>query len=491
MRNKERDGLVTAEPAPVKLIEDQKTIKSDVDELEAKMERISQKLAAIQPYYAEKLNSALAMVRQELLKDILTEVVNSLQQGLTGKSIANASEAEAVLKKVLAFLEDRIDPEEVKNKIDQLAKTLDKVGELQNKESEVNKELAQMNEQLKKDANRQPTEEEKRKSVEIPPLMAGLERLAKRQKEIEKETKELAEQAAKEGEPKANEGLKRAGKKMESASQNMSGSKPQEAKDDTDEAMDELKRVYEQLAQKMEDLSEKQQQQLMDKIDQMLTAIRDKQMDINSQTDFILGKAAASPADRGKELSREDIINLNKLSHAQNDLAAETESVRQKAKDDQSIVFSNILQSVKDDMGLSGQLLAERRLDLYTQDVQLDIIRKIDELLDALKKERSRKKPMQMMGNQKCNKMMRQLIPDIAELKMLKTMQENIKNRVEQFKGALPAEASVQAGLDSVGQMTLRRLSAQQGALSDMTKKLAKKLEDNNNMMPTPEEKER
>lgn len=240
-------------------------------------------------------------------------------------------------------------------------------------------ELAKAKEEIEKLKKRPLTDEEKRQ----------LERLAKRQKEIEEKTKKVSEEAKKQNEENASQSAKNAANKMGAASQSMSQGASKQAQSEQDEAIEELERMYEELARKQSELSQQQKEQLLEKLDQMLTKIISKQNEINDET-IRLDQLKLKEG----ELPRNELINLKKIAQAQNELADETTSVNEKLLKEHSTVFSWVLKTVIDDMVLVKDLLENnQRTDDYTQGFQQDILRKLKELLDALKKEKSKIKP--------------------------------------------------------------------------------------------------
>ncbi len=61
-------------------------------------------------------------------------------------------------------------------------------------------------------------------------------------------------------------------------------------------------------------------------------------------------------------------------------------------------------------------------------------------------------------------------------------MQENLKRKTEEFK-RINIKKNIK-GFDPIQQMILRRLSAEQGNLADMTQELTKKIKQKQKKMP-------
>jgi hypothetical protein len=153
------------------------------------------------------------------------------------------------------------------------------------------------------------------------------------------------------------------------------------------------------------------------------------------------------------------------------------ESLKKKVDEETAEVFSWVVQSVIDDMKIViEQLRKQQDTGEYTQSIQKDIERKLKELVDSMKKERARRK--QQGGGQGGGggKMKPRLIPRLAEIKMLKQMQINLKRKTEEFH-RINIKKNIE-GLDEIQKTILQRLGAEQGNLADLTQKLLKAIED-------------
>ena len=312
--------------------------------------------------------------------------------------------------------------------------------------------LRQARESLKKVLNRQLAEEEKRK----------LERLAQRQKEIKEET----EKAAKEGDKDSQESLQSAAQKMSQAQNNLSDSKPQDAQEDEQAALEELERLYEMLANKIDELEQRKKQDQIEKLSALLKNILDSQADINIRTSEVLDKL---------ELNRADTLALKKLSAEQLQLADNSLEIKKKLDAEKSQAFSFTIGSIRDDMQTAAKLLAgpsPKDDSNYIQEIQTDIIRKTKKLLAALKNEMNNRKPLQAEGQEMDEE--DKLISELAELKMTKTIQEEIISRTEALKGELLKDGSGNATLNAL----LQRLASEQGYLADMIKELTKLIKE-------------
>lgn len=596
-----------------------KNIQKESENLEKKMSRVSEKLKNVHPYYSDKLNQGIQRLKQDSFDDNVYSFVSFLSSSLMGQAIKSSEKIQNILSSLLDFLEDRVNPEQLKQKLSDLTKMIDKVKELINEEQKIQNEtvktldptgeisalaqeldsllldqkalgevteqvmkqddakkladalkklseaqkglkdqannvgtrlqnansklpnpdskvgqagnltqqaadkmaesaknmqessakaqqsassnseqntqpaaqkennqsktqtvqnqkdalqkLRQARESLQQFLNRKLTEEEKRQ----------LERLGRRQKELKDKTTEASKQNK-----DAEDSLQNAAQKMAQAQNSLSQSQPQNAQQDEQEALDELERLYEFLAQQRDNLDQQQKEKTIEELYKMLTNILDTQININNRTAEIVNTSV-------KMKNRENIIIIKKLSAEQSRLSEECDTVKTKLDQEESIVFSWTLNSIKDDMRLSSRLLSNIGEDLpaveqgavtdsnYIRGIQNDIVRKLKELIDALRNEKNRRKPLQMNAEQMEQMKMRmknKLLPLLAELKMLKTMQNNLLSRTEAIRQELIDNKPGDKESTSVKQMILQRLADEQGHLAEMTKELTKRIEE-------------
>ncbi|MEW6026857.1 MAG: hypothetical protein AB1599_06160 [Planctomycetota bacterium] len=223
------------------------------------------------------------------------------------------------------------------------------------------------------------------------------------------------------------------------------------------------------LANKIDELEQRQKQDQLEKLHTMLKNILSPQADINIQTSDILDKP---------DLNREDMLTLKKLSSEQLKLSDNALEIKKKLDAEKSQTFSWMLGSIRDDMQTSAKLLAgptsKDEAD-YIQEVQADIIRKGRELLAALKNEMNNRKPLQAEGQGQEMEEDDKLISLYAELKMAKTLQEEIISRTAALKKELLKDPD---NPDPAVNALLQRLASEQGHLAEMIKELTKLIKE-------------
>src|SRR5208283_1882676 len=107
-------------------------------------------------------------------------------------------------------------------------------------------------------------------------------------------------------------------------------------------------------------------------------------------------------------------------------------------------VFQWVLLTAKDDMSEAAARLEKEDSGTATQEIQEDVVKKLGELIEALKKERQKKGGG---GGGKGGGGKQPLVPPAAELKMLKIMQRDVNTRTKQIDDEAAKAQSSGAGL--------------------------------------------
>lgn len=134
-------------------------------------------------------------------------------------------------------------------------------------------------------------------------------------------------------------------------------------------------------------------------------------------------------------------------------------------EDGTSIVFPEIVQTLREDLNRSGELLEAERTDQLTQLIQRDIEQTLLELLDSLKE--LKKKGSGGGGGGGGGGGKQPLLRSSAELKMLKARQNRINRvtkRLDQMKLDRPGDQELEKEFD--------RAADQQADLHEMTERI-------------------
>ncbi|HXX94790.1 MAG TPA: hypothetical protein VEN81_14250, partial [Planctomycetota bacterium] len=154
--------------------QDQQRIAENLRKLEIKMRELVEQLRAKgQETYAAKLEQGLKKLREEFVGVKIQAVIEHLSKNNIERALEAGEQVSRSLEGLIALLEDRTDPEELKKKIAELQNALQKTQEIRKKEEEILKDNEKLNGQMEK---------------EIEQARKDLAELIERQKELRFET---------------------------------------------------------------------------------------------------------------------------------------------------------------------------------------------------------------------------------------------------------------------------------------------------------------
>jgi hypothetical protein len=237
--------------------------------------------------------------------------------------------------------------------------------------------------------------------------------------------------------------------------------KMEEARDyleKAEEAVREQQRRYQQLAQ----------EQLIFQIKTMLKEIVEEQKKINGLVGEMWGRSKA-----GRRLQRGHIRRILKASDSQEALAKRMREIEKKIEEEAK-VFSWVARSVGEDMEAVRDLLRDNPPDVspFTQGLGREIVSRLQELLKAFQLElKKRQEPPGKQKKQQPRGRPR-LVPPLAELQMLRTLQKQIKNNTNSLLKAVEAGKE----LSPVQKMLLERLVHRQGNVTDVMRRFIEAL---------------
>jgi nucleoid DNA-binding protein len=268
-----------------------------------------------------------------------------------------------------------------------------------------------------------------------------------------------------------SKGVGQAGESMGQASKKLAGGKSAQANEQQDKAIDELELAREELAQAIAEQEEMARAEALAQVDVMLKKILDRQRDLSATTREVHGRM-------GDRLSREEKITLNELSGGEGRLAEDLAKVRKMLTDEGSTkVFPRVLEQVTGDVRSVQKLLADENPGEYTQLLQADIERSLEQMIESIRKTLAERTPPGGGGGDGGGGgggggKKPPLVPPIAELKMLLAMQQQVQGRTvrlhkQQQDALLPAERIQQEHKD---------LASRQRELHTMTLEMGKSL---------------
>ena len=319
-------------------------------------------------------------------------------------------------------------------------------------------------------------EEELKRLVELP----NYEEQAGKQDATTEKTEDLLKKMEQQGggaqgKPTPGQGdVEQAKRAMQQASRNLRNRSARDANADQKEAVERLQKAKKELEDALRQLREEMQLMLLEAMERRFLAMLQKQRQASKDTIALHLRLRQS-----EDPSRADRDSAARLSSLEAELAAEAEKALEILKEEGStVVIPEVVEDLKRDFDSLAALLARLQADEYTQQVQRDVETTLEQLVRVIQEEIKRRDQRGqggggdgMEGDPEEN-----LLPTSAELKMLKEMQVQVNRRTEFF------ERKVQAGTQAQGELAdeRARLAQKQGAVGDLTRSMADKLNRQN-----------
>lgn len=257
-----------------------------------------------------------------------------------------------------------------------------------------------------------------------------------------------------------NKRLKNARQAMREAQKKLDEAKRKDAAAEQQKALDELKAAQAEIEKILRQMREEQVQRTLVALEQRFRVMLDAQIAVFDETKQL----DKTPAD---QRSAEDDIKAGRVGRKQQEIVLMSERALALLREEGSApALAEAVEQVSGDMRTVAELLAQSRVDLYTQQIEQDVITALDEILAAVKQaQEDAKKPKQPPGEMG-EPGEPPLVDGLAELKMLRTMQVRVNRRLKQIADLVQADETndpqMRKGLDD--------LAARQKKLVEITR---------------------
>ncbi len=295
------------------------------------------------------------------------------------------------------------------------------------------------------------------------------------QKRIAEDLKDLAERM-KEGEGKkataGGQAVASAGNSANSAAGEMSKNDAKSANNDQKKTLEQLRKAQEELNEEIAQLERRIKAEKLASVEERLAKILEEQKACNIQT----RKTYSRRNQKTSAYDRQAKQTLGELSKTEGSLAEEVQSVRNMLKKEGStVVFPEVLREVQEDLAAVQKQLAQFEPGPLVQTTQEDIVRTLEELISAVRKELSKGHGRAMSGGgqgQGQGSGKAPLVPPVAELRMLRLQQLRVNAGTRRAQRMVESKQITQEAADA----QYRKLSERQKRVTDIAKKMASKM---------------
>jgi hypothetical protein len=221
---------------------------------------------------------------------------------------------------------------------------------------------------------------------------------------------------------------------MASASQSLKKNSPSSAQKDQQQAQEELKKAQAELEKRLEELGEKMRDETIVRLEDIFRDMLTRQQAATAETARLNMERNAQD---GGELRRGDRVTLRRLSEEETSLASRAvEALKLLEEDGSSISFPLVVADLKGNLTHVAGLLDRQSTGKETLRRQQEIEQSLVELLEALEVAKKSGGGEGKPGKGNCKPC---LLPNTAELKLLRALQVRVNRQTKAFDDQRPA----------------------------------------------------
>jgi len=403
--------------------EAQQRLEERTNQLLNKMQRMSDQRADKDPETARELREAHKQAQQEDIPGKMKKAREQIGNNELNQAQQNQKESIAGLQKLVKNLDDRREAE-----LDRLAK---KLKDAEKKLDELTDEQERLQKKAKETGQiADPVQREE-----------ALKRLAREQQQLEQKAQDLVKQLSRLRAERASQSLGKAGGEMGQAGQQLQrGQKPEEQQEDALDRLDEARREIEQARKQVEDELTREQ---LTRVADTIKRLKERQESLN--TDMLQKQ---NDVLQRKEWTRGLRLSMLSLGEAQEGLKGEVEDTAGKELPG-TPVFARMLQRSAEAMNDAGKRIKEMSKappkletlpDQETRRLQQLALRRLEQVLEVIQSEAQRPAGAQAGGGPggggegNGGAGGQQGLPPLAQLRLLRALQQDVNQRTETFK---------------------------------------------------------
>ncbi len=292
----------------------------------------------------------------------------------------------------------------------------------------------------------------------------------------ESQQSQSQQQQPKSPEQDAQDQLEKAIKRMKQAQEKLAQEKRGEATEQQRQAEEEIRKAIDKLEKILRQLREEEIQRELAKLEARLRKMATMQSAVLDET-VQLAKTPASQRDRATDLKAGD------LAFEEQKITLEADRAMLLLREEgSSVAFPEVILQLREDTKRVATRLGQSKIDVVTQGIQNDILAALEEMIAALAKaQRDNEKKQQEQQQQQDGQSGQgsgeePLVQALAELKLLRTMQQRIQGTTNRYGDLLDEDNA--SDNDSEGEEVLpllRDLAQRQDRLYQITRDLVTK----------------
>jgi hypothetical protein len=405
-----------------KLAVRQRRVAEQLDQLRKQLDKAADNLKENDPDSAEKLSEVGQELNQRETTSKLQDAADKINENRMGAAAESQKQALDELHEIERMMK-RQPNEDTEQFLKQTQEALQEFQQLREEQQSLADRAAELNQQ-------EDSLEKKQKQEE---LMQEQEDLTERMAKAERKLERLRLRGAAEA---AHRARKRITEMMKHIQEADDGEEVHQA---MEEALDDLEQVERELVLEKRIAQDRLAFEQLEKIEDQLKSLRARQEPLIAETI----RLEEAKKDEGR-ITRGQIKTLLELAETERSLQHTAEQMGQQMASAE--VFSLVLKRLARSMKFAADALGERETSEKTQAFERDALRKIDNLLAVLKQEQKKQQPAQK-PEEKPEELSQEpqereekpeeaqppgdMLPQLAQLKLLKSLQEEYLERTE------------------------------------------------------------
>jgi hypothetical protein len=275
-----------------------------------------------------------------------------------------------------------------------------------------------------------------------------------------------SKQAEKQKKTPGREEIEQAKKEMEQAIEKLKKLNADAASGHQDEAVRKLQEAKEKLEEILRQLREEERELMLAALEARFQKMLALQIAVHTGTTSL----DKTPK---KEWTARHFGSARSLANDEDGIVLEAAKALTLLKEEgSSVAFPEGVEQVRDDMLSVARLLERTEVGEFTQGTQRDIIESLEEMIEALQKEmeKSKNKEKQQGSGEEGQQQEKNkaLVDEIAELKMLRSLQLRINRRTKRLGSLVKGEQATEAEVVEQLQTLSRRQSQVQQATHNL-----------------------
>ncbi len=424
--------LFSAQEITPTLSDKELALSGKYDQLEAILLRMAEVSATTDPRRAALLKKVIAESKDRLIPLRFEEIAAVLQRSRFSQAIGAQTGLEKDLAELLKLLESE-NREKLRNsEKEKLKEVLKEIEELILQQRSLKGRTTET-ENLKQAAQEQEKVGEKTKSLSQ--KMGDLQEVGPPQ-ENQEETSDNDSDLQKGSSP-TQQAMRQAQKRMRQAQEQLEKMEKKGAVEDQEEAIAELQKARAELEHLLRQLREEELMQVLQYLDARLRKMLQLERAIRTQTQQLEGQLADQQTD-----TRQIRILASRLSVDQSKVIEDADAALLLLREDGTAqAMKESLEQTRFDMQEVEQRLSRMDVGVATQNVENTIIESLQEMIDAVtqakKDSQERSQKDQSQPPSQASQDEQNLINQLSELRMIRTMQRRVNERTARYEAML------------------------------------------------------